>query len=225
MQAANSAAMNRPAAPSAAEAYRERGYVLLEQLFAPLVLEVMHAKMQHDLQLNGNPKYISRTSLLTKPAIEVYSRQYPPLATFHWGLTPTAAEVAECELIPSYAYFRAYQQGDRCLVHSDRHACEHSLSLTMHLADEQPWALCIENRRIETQEPIAEDFGAHDHTPLPMRAGDAVMYRGVDHRHGRLDPNPNRWSAHLFLHWVDAAGPYADHAFDRVMLEKHGVPV
>jgi hypothetical protein len=212
-------------APPAAQAYRERGYVLLERLFPPLVLEVMHANMQQDLQLNGNPEYISQSSLLTKPAIEVYSRQYQPLATFHWGLTPVAAEVAQCELIPSYAYFRAYQQGDLCLVHSDRYACEHSLSLTMHLADERPWALCIENRKIETQEPIAADFGAHDFSPLAMRAGDAVMYRGVDHRHGRLDPNPNSWSAHLFLHWVDAAGPYAEHAFDRVMLEKHGVAV
>lgn len=53
-----------------------------------------------------------------------------------------------------------------------------------------------------------------------MRAGDAVMYRGVNHRHGRIEPNPNRWSAHLFLHWVDAKGPYAEHAFDRLAVEK-----
>ena len=38
---------------------------------------------------------------------------------------------------------------------------------------------------------------------------------GVNHRHGRLDPNPNSYSAHMFLHWVDSSGPYADHAFDR----------
>ena len=34
------------------------------------------------------------------------------------------------------------------------------------------------------------------------------------HRHGRTAPNPNAWSAHLFLHWVDRDGPYRDHAFD-----------
>jgi hypothetical protein len=27
-------------------------------------------------------------------------------------------------------------------------------------------------------------------------------------------PNPNSWSAHLFLHWVDRDGPHAAHAFD-----------
>ncbi|HEX6742354.1 MAG TPA: hypothetical protein VF079_11245 [Sphingomicrobium sp.] len=205
------------------EAYGERGYVLLEQLFPAIVLDVFHGKMQQDLNLKGNPAFVSQTGLLTKPAIEVYSRQYAPMATFHWALTPTAAEVAGCELIPTYAYFRAYQQGDVCLVHSDRHACEHSLSLVLYLADHKPWALSVEHRRIDQMEPVQPDFGEQAFTALPMRAGDAVMYRGVEHRHGRLEPNPNAWSAHLFMHWVDANGPHADHAFDRVMLEKHGM--
>jgi hypothetical protein len=47
-----------------------------------------------------------------------------------------------------------------------------------------------------------------------MKVGDAVLYQGVHHRHGRTTPNPNTWSAHLFLHWVDREGPYRDHAFD-----------
>lgn len=207
------------------DGYRERGYVLLDQLFPPLILDIFHGKMQQDLNLKGNRTFISQTGLLTKPAIEVYSRQYAPMATFHWALTPTAAEVAGCELVPTYAYFRAYQQGDVCLVHSDRHACEHSLSLMLHLADDLPWALSVEHRRIGQPEPVERDFGDEQFTSLPMRAGDAVMYRGVEHRHGRLEPNPNAWSAHLFMHWVDANGPHADHAFDRVMLEKHGVKV
>lgn len=207
------------------EQYRAAGYALLRGLFPAIVLDIFHGKMQHDLNLKGNPAFISQTNLLTKPAIEVYSRQYAPMAAFHWALTPTAADIAGCELIPTYAYFRAYQQGDVCLIHSDREACEHSLSLSIHLSDASPWALSIEHRRIESAEPIAPDFGANEFTQLPMQAGDAVMYRGVEHRHGRLEPNPNAWSAHLFMHWVDPNGPHADHAFDRVMLEKHGMKV
>lgn len=209
---------------SAREAYGERGYALIEQLFPPMVLDVFHAKMQQDLQLQSNEAFLSRTPLLTKPSIEVYSRQYAPMAAFHMALTPAAAEVAACELVPTYAYFRAYQEGDLCLVHSDRHACEHSLSLTVHLADDRAWALSVEHRKIAKPEPAEYDFGEHGYSSLPMKAGDAVMYRGVDHRHGRLEPNPNRWSAHLFLHWVDAQGPYSDHAFDQVMIRKHGAP-
>jgi hypothetical protein len=47
-----------------------------------------------------------------------------------------------------------------------------------------------------------------------MEVGDAVIYRGVHRAHGRTTPNPNRWSAHLFLHWVARDGPYSDQAFD-----------
>lgn len=210
---------------SDSEAYRAQGYALLKQLFSPIVVAMFHRQMQEDLDLRGNQAFLSRSDLLTKPAIEVYSHQYGPMATFLWALTPTAAEVAGCDLVPTYAYYRAYQHGDVCLVHSDRYACEHSLSLTLHLADELPWALSIEHRCIDQPEPVQRDFGHQAFTPLPMSAGDAVMYRGVEHRHGRLDPNPNAWSAHLFLHWVDPAGPHADHAFDRVTLEQHGLTV
>jgi hypothetical protein len=36
----------------------------------------------------------------------------------------------------------------------------------------------------------------------------------VNHRHGRITPNPNGWSVHLFMHWVDRNGPHRGHAFD-----------
>jgi hypothetical protein len=206
-------------------AYAENGYVLLKQFFAPLVLQVFHGKLQTDLNLKGNPDFVSRTPLLTKPALEVYSHQYVPMATFHWGLTPAVTEIAGCELIPTYAYFRVYQQGDVCLVHSDREACEHSLSLMIELSDGVPWALCVGKKHLNTPEPTnGFDFGDQEYSELPMSGGDAVMYRGVDHHHGRIEPNPNRWSAHLFMHWVDANGPHAEHAFDRVALAKHGMP-
>jgi len=61
---------------------------------------------------------------------------------------------------------------------------------------------------------VDEDFGEEPFSAIPMAVGDAVLYQGVHHRHGRTAPNPNAWSAHLFLHWVDRDGPYRDQAFD-----------
>src|SRR3954447_4435339 len=155
------------------DSYAANGYVLLKQLFPPLVLAIFHRQMQQDLELKGNPAFVSQTNLLTKPAIEVYSRQYAPMATFHWGLTPRIAEIAGCELVPTYAYFRAYQQGDVCLVHSDRYACEHNLSLTIHLSDGKPWALSVEHREIQQAGAVVPDFGEHEFSSLPMSAADA----------------------------------------------------
>lgn len=42
------------------DGYRERGYVLLEQLFPPLILDIFHGKMQQDLNLKGNPAFIRK---------------------------------------------------------------------------------------------------------------------------------------------------------------------
>jgi hypothetical protein len=205
---------------SEAEAYRTRGYVFLQHLFPPQVLSVFHARLQADLDLTNSRKFVKKGFLTEKSSIEVYSVDYPPMAAFLSGLTPRVAQVAGCELMPSYAYFRVYQQGDVCKVHSDRPACEHSLSLMLELADDKPWALSVENRHMDDPVPTLDpDFGSEPFTELPMRAGDGVMYRGVNHRHGRIEPNPNLWSAHLFMHWVDVNGPYADHAFDRVNIE------
>lgn len=206
---------------SESKAYQTNGYVLFERLFPPIVLAVFHGKLQKDLNLKADPAFVSNTPLLTKPALEVYSRHYVPMATFHWGLTPTAAGIAGCQLIPTYAYFRVYQKDDVCLVHADRAACEHSMSLTLELADDKRWALCVAKQYADVHAPSADPSFRPDEafTELPMLAGDAVMYRGVNHRHGRIEPNPNRWSAHLFLHWVDANGPFADQAFDRPAVE------
>jgi hypothetical protein len=202
------------------ELYRANGYVLLKRLFDPRVLRMFHGLLHTELNLIRSQTYVRNCNLLTKPSIEVYSGEYPPIAAFLWALTPRIAQIAGCEIVPSYGYFRIYQQGDLCRVHSDRQACEHSLSLTVELSENIPWALCIEERSLD--EPVSAvetDFGENPFSSIPMSAGDAVMYRGVHHRHGRLEANPNSWSAHLFLHWVDANGRFADHAFDQVQLE------
>jgi len=202
------------------DAYRNDGYVLLKHMFPPIVLSAFRARIQEDLNFHGSRDFIRTSVLLNRPAIKVYSREYPPMATFLWGLTPRVSLIAGCELVPSYAYFRIYQKDDVCRVHSDRQACEHSLSLTLEVGDNIPWALSMERRHLDQPlGAIEPDFGEQAFTAIPMGAGDAVMYRGVNHRHGRLDPNPNSYSAHMFLHWVDAEGPYADHAFDRANVE------
>jgi hypothetical protein len=200
--------------------YREQGFVLLKHLFPPRLLAAFRGQLQVDLNLMGSRDFVKSCNLLTKPSIEVYSMEYPPMAGFLWGLTPRVAQIAGCELMPSYAYFRIYQQGDVCRVHSDREACEHSMSLTVELGENVPWALSVEKRRLDRPAAsVDRDFGGETFAELPMSPGDAVLYRGVNHRHGRLEPNPNSWSAHLFLHWVQANGPHAAHAFDRAKIE------
>lgn len=153
--------------------------------------------------------------MLKRPALEVYAQQYKPMLAFLWGLTPIMSELTKKELLPTYSYFRVYREGDVCWVHSDRFACEHSLSLALAYSDNKPWSFEIGRERLTHVRPVETTFEDDVFNAVNMQVGDAVLYQGVTYRHGRVKPNPNRWSAHMFLHWVDSAGPYRGEAFDK----------
>ena len=195
--------------------YGYDGYALLEGLLSPEVAQALLDHLWHDLHSGKAPFAFQRNALLTKPAMELHSSGSPALTTFLWGLTPAVAALAGCELLPTYAYFRLYQKDDLLRVHRDRPACEHSLSLTLGTSDGHPWAFNIGQKEAAADADYVREFGQDPFSTIVMVPGDAVLYRGIRRWHGRVTPNPNKWSAHLFLHWVDRAGEYREHAFEK----------
>jgi hypothetical protein len=196
--------------------YHGDGYAHLKGLLPPEVPAAFMAMFRQDI--GPGPIALSNVTdhvnLLNRPALDVYGFHYPPMLFFLWGLTPIVSELVGKELLPTYDYMRLYRRGDVCKVHHDRYSCEHSLSLTLAYSDDQPWALELGKDRQDPNAGVNDDFGGEVFSAIPMAVGDAVLYQGVHHRHGRTVPNPNGWSAHLFLHWVDRDGPYRDQAFD-----------
>jgi hypothetical protein len=196
--------------------YQENGYALVRDLLSVDVTRALLTIVRRRVPPGPLPITPNDSPILDRPTFEIYGNQMPPLKTFLWALTPAMEQVTGRRLIPTYDYFRIYQRGDICRVHRDRPACEHSLSLTLDYSDDNPWPLDVGTQGMNGPRDIfSNDFGDEPCRALAMKAGDAVAYQGVSHRHGRLTPNPNRWSAHLFLHWVDPDGPHADQAFDR----------
>jgi hypothetical protein len=198
--------------------YRADGYVHLRQFIPREVCMAVLARLKIDLSRQG----ISLASiekegpLLRAKAPELYGYHYPMFTSFLWGMTPAVEQLVGEPLLPTYSYFRLYRQGDICRVHGDRPSCEHSISLTLAYSDDVPWALEVAKSPAgKLYNRADEDFAVDElRSAVAMEAGDAVLYQGVAHHHGRTTPNPNRWSAHLFLHWVARDGPYAEHAFD-----------
>lgn len=200
-----------------AERYRRGGAALVEGLLSPEVAQAMARQIAMGIAQGGR-RWLVPPSIGAKPCYEVSCMQWPALLTFLWGMTPRIEQIAGVRLLPTYSYFRTYQHGDVCRIHADRPACEHSLSLTLAYADGIVWPLEVADTPVAPAQRQTErgddDFGAEPHTALPMQPGDGVIYRGYDYRHGRTSGNPNRWSAHLFMHWVDRDGPYRGQAFD-----------
>lgn len=200
--------------------YHDKGYAHLRGFVAPEVVDVFLRQLWLDLQQARLPlsSFAQTSKLLNKSAVEIYGYRYKPMMSFLWGLTPAMNAVTGLELLPTYSFLRIYQAGDICRVHSDRSACEHSLSLTLGYSDGKVWNFEVGSNQLTEPLPFDETFADERFSSLAMNPGDAVLYKGTEYRHGRTTPNPNRWSAHMFLHWVDRDGPHGACAFDGVEL-------
>jgi hypothetical protein len=206
-----------------ANSYQTDGYAVARALAPPAMarnlLSVIHGSMIRD------PKGLKKFEL-TEPRVnekvgyEFYGPRLPSVMTFHWGLTKLASEIAGRPLVPSFSFFRVYMTGDRLLVHSDRKSCEHALSLSLGYSDDIVWPLELGEKHYDfadvADRPKEETFGEDAYRTVMLGPGDGLFYRGVNLRHGRMQPNPNRWSAHLFLFWVDPEGEFKDLAIDRM---------
>ena len=196
--------------------YRKDGYATIRGLVPPEVAANLFKQIQLDLNASGKSfdSFAQAHQLSKLHTIDISGHFYRPLTTFLWGLTPIVSQITGADVLPSYDYFRIYHEGDICRVHSDRPSCEHAISLTLVYGDGQPWPLEVGSVPVKSEGPAFDDWGDEPHEAVAMQPGDAVLYRGIDLRHGRTMPNPNQWSAHLFLFWVERGGPYEQHAFD-----------
>lgn len=215
--------LNNPQYKHSANAaeYAAKGRTLIKGLMSPIMAANTTGEIQKIIKQIGAP-LLAAPRVGTKPAYEVYGYKWWPMATYHFGLTPLMETLTGTALTPTYAFFRSYQAGDICRIHADRAACEHSLSLTLGYADDAPWGLSVEDSPLSEGQFFKagqdENYGDNAYTDFPMQAGDAVLYKGIEHRHGRLAPNPNRWSAHMFLHWISTDGPYTSESYDGLTL-------
>lgn len=196
--------------------YDTDGFLVVRGLISREVARAFMSGIKEDL----GPEAIrlshatEHPDILTRPTYQVHGKSYRPMNFFLWALTPVIEKLIGREILPTFDYFRLYREGDICRVHSDRPACQHAVSLTLDYSDGEPWPLEVGRYRVQSYHPLQERW-EKDHSSIEMGIGDAVVYQGVSYPHGRTTPNPNAWSAHLFLCYVDRGGPHHDEAFDR----------
>ena len=97
------------------------------------------------------------------------------------------------ELFKTYHYLRIYKKGAILKPHTDRPACE--ISVTLNLGGDD-W-----------------EIGCFDYTDIPhtftLKKGDAMIYHGCDLIHWRPSEFQGEELIQVFLHYVNANGPNA----------------
>jgi hypothetical protein len=138
---------------------------------------------------------------------EAFDRQVPdapflynflPLVRLQVERIPALGDLCGAALLPTYAYARVYRRGSQLPAHTDRAACEVSLSL--HLHGDAPWDFCLRSFGMPTQR-------------VQLAPGDALLYLGCQIEHWR-EPYAGEAYAQAFLHYVLAYGRRAQAVFD-----------
>jgi hypothetical protein len=115
-------------------------------------------------------------------------------------LAPRIEAATALRLFPTYSFLRVYKGGDVLARHTDRYACEISVTVCLGFDADGPWPIWIEG-------PLRT-------APVQLNPGDALVYRGIECFHWR-DRLAGKSAAQLFLHYVDQDGPHAEWKFDK----------
>jgi len=113
---------------------------------------------------------------------------------------PITEAISSLELFPTYSYFRVYERGHALAKHTDRPACEISLTLCLGYRAERPWPILIE--------------GPSGVSSIELAPGDGLFYRGIECPHWR-EPLEGEQAVQVFLHYVDKNGPYSEWKYDK----------
>ena len=113
---------------------------------------------------------------------------------------PIIEKATGLRLLPTYTYARIYYEGAELKKHLDRPSCQ--ISATMTLAtDGTDWPIFMRNLKGKENK-------------LKLEVGDMCIYRGMDLEHWR-EPYTGKRQTQVFMHYVDADGPYAEWQFDK----------
>jgi len=110
-------------------------------------------------------------------------------------------------VLPTYTYGRIYKNGSTLEKHTDRPACE--ISLTLHLDGDEPWPIWVENVHGKSN-------------CIYLEPGDAMLYLGCVAPHWR-DEFEGEWYSQFFLHYVRSNGPCRECYFDKVKTKNEDI--
>lgn len=203
------------------ELFEENGYLFLPGLVInPEDLKVPVPKERGQFNYyNNRMDQVSHTPEEKQVNGSVARYNIPIYKELHYLVKKEIEDILKMELYPTYFYDRFYFVGQQLKRHSDRPSCE--VSVTLQISSnhsDDPWPIWFE-RPDGTESYVL------------MNDGDATVYKGCEREHWR-DPLPSRYNKRqklwrkvrrleddtyhhqIFLHYVDANGPFAHHAGD-----------
>ncbi len=166
--------------------FRKKGYLIARQVlkkpkpFYQASIKAAKTKVWNtDAQIPNTPNYYDL------PEMQKLQKQMLPVMEKMTGL----------KLFKTYSYMRIYKKGDILHIHTDRPACEVSMTLTLGFEGTKSWPIFLTDLEDDNHKVILEP-------------GDGLLYLGCELLHWREKFKGTRQSQ-VFLHYVNMDGPNA----------------
>ena len=206
------------------EFFEKNGYLPIpglirdpENLFCPPPLD------EKGERLTGQLNYIRKDKVIhagqeqqVRGSLSRYN--VPTYKQLHYLVRKSVEKHLGIDLLPTYYFDRFYYVGQKLKRHSDRQACEVSVTLQISTNSNNPWPIWFER-----------PDGSESY--VLMNNGDAVIYKGCERDHWR-DPLESKYGKvenlwrtfrkkeddtyhhQIFLHYVNSQGPFVHFSND-----------
>ena len=211
------------------ESFDKNGFLVLQNLYDPQ--ELFHPVPKIRGQLNYRSKklddveYIEEESQVEGSLARYWHPQYRKI---HSDIRLKIEKQIGRKLYNTYYYDRFYFPGQELKKHTDRPACEISISVHISTNLEEYWPIFIKTPYVfaESQEytNVKKLISTGDTMGINLNPGDGVLYKGCERPHWR-DKMPGTFEMmsggeelyyhQIFFHYVLQDGIRAHHAWDK----------
>jgi hypothetical protein len=155
-------------------------------------------RQQYVQEIKGDAQIPNAAAIMSKNESLIFE-------TLQERIWPQIEKIVGEELLPTYSYARLYSNKDELKPHTDRPACEISVTIQLGRSHHYAWPIYMGNQRFDLGE------------------GDAVIYKGCDVNHWRekCDGPDNYYSGQVFLHFVRKNGEFVDQHKDIIVQGPH----
>jgi lambda repressor-like predicted transcriptional regulator len=186
--------------------FEKNGYVVIRNVLDPELLKYLatQIKMMEKLlclENNVKPSDYAFGDSQTKTSFTYYSAL--TTETLLDRMNKKMEKIVNKSLFPCYSYLRIYYKDSTLAKHTDRPSCEYSATICITI-DAEPWDIWF-----ETKEGIDKQ--------IFLQPGDMIVYKGTELVHWRNKYEHNE-QIQVFLHYVDAYGPYAEYKYDKRLM-------
>lgn len=215
--------------PTNNEEFDKNGYLVLKNLWDVEDLYCDPPKVKGQFNYFGSIDKFQHNPSENQVEGSTSRYYYPPYKFAHSQIRLKVEKAIGSKLYNTYYYDRFYNPGQELKCHTDRPACE--ISVTIHISSNvsNPWPVWIKSPDEYKDDSKSEIVKKGENCSVVLQPGDGMVYKGCERPHwretlpreykrtwyGRKYEVEGLYYHQVFFHYVLANGLRANHAGDR----------